>query len=214
MKIIELNDRTYPGVLYEAVRAVKSGGVLVFPTDTIYGIGGNALDLNAVKRISRIKKRSQGKPLVLLVKDIPMARQFAYIDLWTESLLEKIWPGPVSVVLHKKDSIPDEVTGGLETVALRLPKFRFISDLLRQVEVPLVATSANRSGEAVDARSLEDFLNYLKESKTKPDLVIDAGKLPSNEPSTILDLTNRKHPVILRKGVMTKAELEKLLIAS
>ena len=214
MRVVELNDKTYLGVLYEAVRAVKSGGVIIFPTDTVYGIGGNALDIKVVERIFRIKNRPKDKAMPVLVRDIAMARKLAYIDLWTEDTLAKLWPGPVTAVLHKKDLLPEAISGGKETIALRMPDQRFLFDLMKQIEVPLIATSANISGESNQPKSLTRFLEALADSKYRPDLVIDAGELSHDEPSTILDLTNRKNPAILRKGVMTKAELEKLLVAS
>lgn len=211
MRVIELNDSTFPGVLFEAVKVVKSGGVIVYPTDTVYGIGGNALDPKVAERVCSIKRRPRDKGFILLIKNHASARRYAYIDLWTEKVLEDIWPGPVSVILHKKDIVPAEVADTRATIALRMPQSRFAADLLRQVDVPLIATSANRYEDSAPANNLEAFMGFLKESKAEPDLVIDAGPLEAVLPSTVLDLTNPQNPMVLRKGVLTKAELETML---
>src|SRR3989344_6830373 len=87
MRIVELSGETFPGTLFEAVRIVKRGGVICYPTDTVYGIGGNALDAKVARRGYRVKRRPQDKAMIPLVKDITMARRYAYIDLWTEKVL-------------------------------------------------------------------------------------------------------------------------------
>lgn len=211
MNIIRLDEHTFPGALFEAVRVVKEGGVVVYPTDTVYGIGGNALDPNVSERICRIKERPRDKGFILLIKDYAEARKYAYIDLWSEGVLEKIWPGPVSVIFHKKDSIPSIVSGGSDKVALRMPNARFASELLNQIGLPLIATSANRTEDSSPVNTLGEFMQYLEGRAETPDLVIDAGTLGASEPSTLLDLTDKKNPAILRKGVFTKEELEKMI---
>ncbi|MBI2054774.1 MAG: threonylcarbamoyl-AMP synthase [Candidatus Sungbacteria bacterium] len=211
MKIIELNGHTFLGVLFEAVKALRAGKIIVYPTDTVYGIGGNGLDVKIVKKILKIKHRPLEKGMILLVRDIAMARKYAYIDLWAEGVLASLWPGPVTVVLHKKDIVPEEVSGGAQTIALRLPKNRFINDLTKQLDFPLISTSANISGDPSQPKTLTRFWEALQDAKVKPDLVIDAGELPANEPSTIIDLTDRKNPVVVRKGILTKADLDQML---
>jgi len=212
MTTVWLDEKTYPGALFEAVRVVKNGGVIVFPTDTVYGIGGNAIDIKVARRVVRLKKRPVEKGMIILVHDIVMARKYAYIDLWTEKLLGDLWPGPVTVVLHKKDAMPDIVSGGEDTIALRLPKYQFVNELLKQIDVPLIATSANISGDSNQPRDLKKFIAAMEFSGDRPDLVIDAGELQTLEPSTVLDLTDRKNPVILRRGVFSKEKLHELLL--
>lgn len=211
MNIIGLDEKTYPGALFEAVRIIKAGGVIVFPTDTIYGIGGNALDLEVTKRIYNIKRCPSDKSMIVLVKDLAMARKYAYIDIGTEKILESLWPGPVSVVLQKKDSMPDIVSGGEGTIALRVPDSVFLSELLKQVEVPIIATSANVSGEPAEPLALDALCKSIEGSLDVPDVILDAGILPQTGPSTLLDLTDRRHPVILRYGAFPKDELESIL---
>ena len=136
MEIVELREDTFPGVLYETLRVIKTGGVVIYPTDTVYGIGGDALNERVMRRIIKIKNRSEEKGMILLVRDHTAARKYAYVDLWTEALLEKIWPGPVSVILHKKETVPDFLTGGRPTVCLRVPDSRFAGELLKQMPNP------------------------------------------------------------------------------
>ncbi|MBI2097116.1 MAG: threonylcarbamoyl-AMP synthase [Candidatus Sungbacteria bacterium] len=211
MNVIQLNEKTHHGVLFEAVRVVKAGGVICYPTDTIYGLGGNALEAGVARRIRRIKKRPEEKGMIILVRDVTMARMYAYIDLWTETLLGDLWPGPITVVLQKKDTMPDIVSGGKETIALRMPHFLFVNELAKQIDFPLIATSANVSGDSNQPRTLASFLAAMRSARYKPDLAIDAGELPNHEPSTVLDLTNRKNPVILRHGVLSKSDLDQML---
>lgn len=211
MKMVILTEETLPGVLYEAVQVVKRGGVLVYPTDTVYGIGGDGLNPKVADKIIEIKKRPRNKGLILLVKDCAAARKYAYVDLWTEKVLEEFWPGPLTVVMHKKDVVPDMVAGGGVTIALRMPDAPFVSQLVKQADVPLISTAANASEGSEAPKNLDVFLKFLETSKIKPDLVIQAGELPSGKPSTILDLTDKKNPIILRHGVYSKSDLMKVL---
>lgn len=211
MEVVRLDEKTLHGVTFLAVKAIKEGKVIVYPTDTIYGIGGDALSPNVARNIFEIKGRPQERAMIVLVKDIAMARKYAYIDLWTESVLARLWPGPVSVVLQRKESIPAEVAGGGETVALRMPGTPFLEEVLKQVDRPIIATSANISGTGEVPRTIEGFLETMKESRARPDLVINAGPLPEASPSTLLDLTDRKNPTVLRRGALSYEEISILL---
>ena len=211
MEVVELNEKTLHGILFLAVKAIKEGKTVVYPTDTIYGIGGDALNPSVARKIFRIKRRPEGRAMIVLVRDVAMARKYAYIDLWVESVLARLWPGPVSVILHRKDAMPEEVSEGKDTLALRMPGTPFLEELLKQVDRPLIATSANLSGVAEDGATLSPFLLSMRESVVKPDLVIDAGRLPESEPSTLLDLTNKKEPKVLRRGALSDEDIEQLV---
>lgn len=210
METIHLSEKTYHGALFEAVKVIRAGGVLVYPTDTVYGIGGNALDTQVIERVFEIKRRPQEKAMIILVRDIATARRYGYIDLWTESVLSRLWPGPVSVILHRKDALPEAAAGGKNTIALRVPDSPFLQDILKQVDCPLIATSANLSGSGTAPKILGQFLQALRMQEKRPDLVIDAGPIGSR-PSTLLDLTNKKNPMILRRGALSDEELASLL---
>ncbi|MFH1769465.1 MAG: L-threonylcarbamoyladenylate synthase [Parcubacteria group bacterium] len=210
MKIIRLNQK---GDNIDAVRAAvdvfKKGGSVVFPTDTVYGLGCNACDPYVARQLYKIKGRSSTKPLPVFVRNMKWLREVAFIPPKLESVLDKLWPGPITVVLIKKAIIPNDVTQGKPTVAVRIPDYPLIDSILGKFGYPLAVTSANISGEAGSddpAKILESFKDQL----WKPDLILDAGVLPSSTPSTIIDFSKIK-PRILRIGPAKPADLEKIL---
>ncbi len=205
---LNLNDKNQIKEISEtAAEVLKRGGVVVCPTDTLYGLGANALDEDAVLKIYEIKKRDRNKPLPIIAKDIKMIKRIACVDSRVEKILNKIWPGPITIVLRKKDIIPYILTGNEETVAIRIPDSEFISALMDKIDFPIIATSANISGE----KSLLDpkkIISKFKPGELKPDLFIDAGKVKDLKPSTIVDLTTGI-PKILRVGIVGMSEMKK-----
>jgi L-threonylcarbamoyladenylate synthase len=136
---------TAPEDIREAARILREGGLVVFPTETVYGLGANALDPAAVHKIYQLKRRPATSPLIVHVASIEQARELA--DEWlpeAESLARKYWPGPLTLVVPKRPAIPDEVTAGLPTVGLRMPRHPIALALLREAQIPIAAPSANR----------------------------------------------------------------------
>ena len=175
----------------------KHGKVIVYPTDTIYGLGCLATDKKAIKKIFRIKGREKRKPLLILISDFKMLKKYCRISKGQEKFLAKAWKDrrATSVILKKKGNLPPELTAGQKTVAVRLPKNRFLIKILNGISQPIVSTSLNLSGQkSLDSVSRLD--NYFK--KGKPDLVIDAGAI-RNRPSRLVDMTNLDDVRILRK---------------
>jgi len=187
-------------------QTLENGGVIVFPTDTIYGLGANAMDGDAVAKIYEIKKRDSGKPLSILVRDIAMAKRVACIDSKAERILEKIWPDSVTVILRKKDTLPHILTAGGESVAMRVSGNPFVSELLGKLDFPITATSANLAGEPnlVKAADIRDKFAGMVNA---PDLFINGGDLENRLPSTIVDLTDINNPRIVRMGMVGKDRL-------
>lgn len=210
MEILHLTERNQQFVVERTVSLLSRGGVVVVPTDTVYGLAADVLRPDAVAKIFRIKSRSHAKALPIFVRDIAEAKHYAYIESKLVGLLGQLWPGQVTVVLNKKPNLPDLVTGGTTTVGLRIPDDPFLSAVLARVPNPLIATSANRSGME-PARSSTEVQNTFARATPRPDLIIDAGELPTSEPSTVLDLTNPKNPKILRIGATTPQRLMQLL---
>lgn len=208
MKIVKLTEESYFGVFSEAEIILKSGGIVICPTDTVYGILGRADSSKTLRKIFALKKRPTEKALPVFVKDIPTARKYAYISDSKARFLEKVWPGKVTVIFHHKGKLSEALTAAKETLGLRMPDYKFLLELLEKIEVPLAQTSANISGEK-PAQNMEEVKNYFSDAKTPPDLVIDAGEL-SGEPSTIFDFTGPK-PVVLRTGLMSKNDFELLM---
>ncbi|MCK5123418.1 MAG: threonylcarbamoyl-AMP synthase [Candidatus Pacebacteria bacterium] len=207
MKQIKLDLDNTEEALNDAAKILQDGGVIIYPTDTLYGLGANAFNENAVLKIYKIKKQDRNKPISVIVKDLKMARKIACLDSKVEKILNKIWPGPITIVLRKKDIISDVLTGNGETVAIRIPDNEFISALMEKVDFPITATSANISGEK-DLLKSEEIIRKFKFAKIKPDLFIDAGDIKNAQASTIIDLTTGI-PKIIRTGIVGKDEIKK-----
>lgn len=175
--------------LDEAVKILKSGGVIIFPTETVYGIGGLASIENAVKRIYEIKGRSFNKPLQILISDISQVELFASeISDKAKILMKEYWPGPLTLVFKKKSGIFDIITASGNTVGLRMPDNQTVLELIRQAG-PIAASSANLSGEP-DPTSADEV-------KIEADLLLDGGKCKMGKASKVIDVSVDP-PVILR----------------
>ena len=204
---LDLNHKSQIKKIAETAAVVlEKGGVVVYPTDTLYGLGANALDEDAVLKVYKIKKRDKNKPLPIIAKDIKMVRRIACVDSKVEKILNKIWPGPITIVLRKKDILPYILTGNGETIAIRIPDNEFISALTNKIDFPIVATSANISGEK-NLLDPDKIISEFKSSKLKPDLFIDAEEVKNSKPSTIVDLTTGI-PKILRVGIVGRDEMK------
>jgi len=206
MKQIKLDSNNTEKVLNNASEILKNGGVIIYPTDTLYGLGANAFDENAILKIQKIKKQDRNKPTSVIVRDLKMARKIACIDYKVEKILNKIWPSSITIVLRKKDIVSDILTGNNKTVAIRIPDNEFISALMKKVDFPITATSANVSGEK-DLLNSKEIIAKFKFAKIKPDLFIDAGEIKNSTASTIIDLTTGI-PKIIRTGIVGKKEVQ------
>jgi L-threonylcarbamoyladenylate synthase len=173
--------------LNKAVEMIDNGGVVIFPTDTVYGFLADAESKKAIERIYKIKKRPRSKPLPVFIKDIKMAKDLAEISEAHEKILKKYWPGKYTFILNRND--------GKGTIALRVPKYKALNDLLKKVNKPLVQTSVNISGNP-PLNVLVDIINNFDKQKNKPDLIVGVGNLPKRKPSAIIDLTNDKIKVL------------------
>lgn len=209
MDIITLTESNFMFAVEEASRILKKGGIIVFPTDTVYGLGGDALKSRAVKKIFKIKKREAKKPLPVMVRDIEMARQFSYFDSKIEKVLNEVWPGAVTVILKKRSNVLVEAACGENTIGFRIPAHEFCEALIEKYSRPITLTSANISGSP-SATNLEEILRDFRENVLKPDLIIEERKLSSGQASTVLDLT-RPSPRITRLGPVSKKDLLNIL---
>lgn len=179
-----------------AANAIKNGGVVAFPTETVYGLGANAYDENAVAQIFTLKGRPQDNPLIVHVDSILMAQNIALFNDLAWKLAEKFWPGPLTLVLKSK-GMPLTVTAGLDTVGVRMPDCDAALSLISASGVPIAAPSANKSGSpspTCSAHVERDFGADL--------LILDAGECSIGLESTVIDMT-QETPVILRPGAVT-----------
>lgn len=204
MAIIPLDPRAPdPTTIERAAAVLRAGGLVAFPTETVYGLGAHALDSAAVLRIYAAKGRPSFNPLIVHVADEAAARALA--NEWPEAatkIARAFWPGPVTIVVRKREIVPDVVTAGLDSVALRVPGHPVALALIRAAAIPIAAPSANRSTELSPtsarhvARSLGDRVNF----------VLDGGDTVVGIESTVIDLRGDR-PAILRPGVIGPREL-------
>ena len=196
-----------PEIIDSAAAVLRSGGLVAFPTETVYGLGGNALDTEAISRIFAAKGRPSYNPLIVHVADTAAASELA-LD-WPDQavqLADEFWPGPLTLVVHKKPIVPHSVTAGMETVALRVPSHPVAHALLAAAGVPVAAPSANRSTEI----SPTTAAHVLKGLSGRIDMVLDAGECTVGIESTVVDLTGAE-PTLLRSGTLEVAALEAVL---
>lgn len=192
-----------------AKRSIKEGGVVICPTDTIYGLIADATNKDAVKKVFGIKKRYPEKPVPVFVRNVKVAKSLANINIVQEEFLRKFWPGKVTTVLKAKAiRFPRGILSKDGKIGLRIPNYRFLNMLLDKLNCPLVATSANISGKEASVK-IKDILKQFKNQKYQPDLILDAGDLKSSLPSAVVDLTNFK---VLREGEATKTKLYKIFL--
>ena len=188
----------------QGISILKKGGVVAFPTDTVYGLGAAVNLPQAVARVYEVKERPKNMPLPLLLADKSQIEEVAEpVPPIAWLLAAKFLPGGLTIVLFKSKSVPDTVTGGGKTVAIRIPAHPVPLALARGVGTPIVGTSANLSGQP-SALTAEEVYAQLD---GKVDLIIDGGRCPGGKESTIVDLTGET-PLILREGAVSKEELE------
>ncbi|MFH1239317.1 MAG: L-threonylcarbamoyladenylate synthase [bacterium] len=190
----------------KAAVVIKKGGLVIFPTDTVYGLGTNALLPKAIRKIYKIKKRPLNKPIILLIASKSAVKKLASgISPAAEKLMEKFWPGPLTLIF-KTSPLGCIITGGLSTISLRMPANKIALGLIREAGVPLATTSANISGE----NSITGALSASDDIKNKVDLIIDGGKSRLGLESTILDMTVFP-PRLIREGCIKKDKILRLL---
>ncbi|MFL8952575.1 L-threonylcarbamoyladenylate synthase [Helcococcus kunzii] len=197
--IIEYKD------LEEASSIIKNGGLVAIPTETVYGLAADGLNPEALKKIFIAKNRPMDNPLILHISDISQVYELTKDVKETDiEILKKLWPGPLTVILNRSDIVPDEVTAGLDTVAIRMPDNKITRNFIEICDTPLAAPSANLSTKPspTTADAVYEDMNG------RIDAIIDGGPCTIGIESTVLDLTEEA-PKILRPGYYTKEMLEK-----
>lgn len=193
--------------IQKAAESILSGGLVAFPTETVYGLGGNALDPRAVARIFEAKKRPSFDPLITHIADLDKLEELADVKdprIW--DLADRFWPGALTLIVPKKDIIPSLVTSGLETMAVRMPDHPIALSLIRLSSGAVAAPSANSFGYLSPTRAEhveEDLGNRI-------DMILQGGACRVGLESTVLDISREK-PIILRPGGLTRREIENVL---
>ena len=207
-KIVQVDENNVDQrLINEAADIIKAGGLVAFPTETVYGLGANGLDEDAVENIYKAKGRPSDNPLILhisakeelnpLVEEIP---QLAY------DCIERFWPGPLTIIFKKSEIIPNIITAGLDTVAIRMPDHPIASKLISQSGVPIAAPSANLSGKPSPTKGS----HVIEDMMGKIDMIIDGGNTGVGLESTVLDLST-EIPTILRPGGITLEDLRQII---
>jgi len=199
-KILKINrDAFSQSELHEAAEIIRNGGLVAFPTETVYGLGGNAFDPEAASRIYAAKGRPGDNPLIVHIADMDGLKEIvAQVPESAATLAARFWPGPMTLVMKKKSIVPERTTGGLDTVAVRMPVHPVAAALIRECGLPIAAPSANRSGRPSTTTAqhcIEDLDGIIP-------MIIDSGAVDIGLESTIVDCTG-DIPVLLRPGGIT-----------
>ncbi|MCX8198085.1 MAG: L-threonylcarbamoyladenylate synthase [Candidatus Micrarchaeota archaeon] len=204
---IEGGKKGFSRKLMEAAEIIKKGGLVAFPTETVYGLGADALNPAAVEKIFLAKKRPRDDPLIVHVASIEQAEKIAdWVPEKAKKLMRLFWPGPLTLVLAKKPNVPSITTGGLETVAIRMPRHPIALGLIKAAGTPIAAPSANLFGKP----SPTSASHVLEDLGGRIDAIIDGGSTEIGIESTVLDMT-ASPPVILRPGGITLGKLKRAL---
>lgn len=207
-KILKINPKN-PQIskIRQAAKIIKSGGLVAFPTETVYGLGANALDAKSVKKIFVAKGRPSDNPLIIHIADMADLDMLAdHIPSMAYDLMDRFWPGPLTLVLKKSKIVPKIVTGGLDTVAIRMPENKIAQALIRESGIPIAAPSANVAGKpspTTPKHVADDLSNRI-------DMIIHGGKTKIGIESTVIDLS-RKTPMLLRPGGVTLEQLQGII---
>jgi L-threonylcarbamoyladenylate synthase len=206
-KIVKTEDGNEDEVIREAGEILKSGGLVAFPTETVYGLGGDALKEDAARRIYSAKGRPSDNPLIVHIADIGALDELASeIPECAYKLAEAFWPGPLTMIFKKKDIVPYGTTGGLDTVAIRMPSHPVAHRLIKDSGVYIAAPSANLSGRPSPTRAE----HVIEDMDGRIDMIIDGGAIEIGIESTIVDVTCEV-PMILRPGYVTADMIKEVL---
>ena len=204
---VDLRQPEAMEIIQTAAKILQEGGLVAFPTETVYGLGGNGLDNSACEKIYLAKGRPSDNPLILHISEFeelkPIVRE---ISPAAQKLMDAFWPGPLTMVFPKSDIVPEKATGGLDTVAVRFPNHPVARAIIHAAGLPIAAPSANSSGKPSPTRAshVEFDLNG------KIDMIVDGGAAEWGRESTIVDVSGEV-PMILRPGAVTKEMMEEVV---
>lgn len=224
MIIIDYQNQKHKSVVEACAGALKQGKVVVYPTDTSYGLAVDAANIKAIKRLYKIKGRIFKKPMHVVVPSLAYARNIVKWNSVASRLAKRFWPGPLTLVLglRAKRIGLSKLSAGTGFLGVRIPNNKIALDLSRTLKHPITATSANRSGQK-DCYSVDEVLRQFsakgesafggKNQKYKPDIIINAGRLPKRKPSTLVKVNGNKIE-ILRQGSVNEKQIGKVLAFS
>ena len=206
MEVVRVkSEDDFRPAIEQAIRVLQANGTVVFPTDTLYALGCNALDAKALGQVFDIKRRVYTAAVPVLVQNTVWARELVHVDARAERIMDDFWPGKVTVIAKRKDIVPAMATGGGATLGLRAPDHPFAQALLKAFGYPLCGTSANLSGKE-PTQDPAGIIRMFEDAPRQPDLIVDAGILEPSEPSTVVDVSG-VHPRVVRQGAVRADKL-------
>jgi len=208
MKQTPLTAEYFDTIVEEAAEILRVGGVVLYPTDTLYGLGADAFSNTAVANVQKIKGREEKKPIHCIVADVEMAAQYGDISPYAKILATQFWPGPLTLVMRKKAQVNTGIARGIETIGIRVPDNEFCLALAHSFGKPYTTTSANITGKETGA-TVSEILEQFGERAAYVDLAIDGGALPPHTRSTVVDV--RDEPCILREGAVSAEDIARAL---
>ncbi len=199
MERIFLSEKNQKEVIQKALAVLKKGGLVIYPTETCYGIGADATNSMAIEKLFAYKTKRKDKPFSIAVTDKKMAEKYVYINKTAKNIYDNFLPGPITVISKGKHKVADGVESSMGTQGIRVPNYPLVRELLAQYKKPITATSANVSYKKTPYTISDVLNNTSKKQQALVDLIIDAGRLPKRKPSTIVD-TTLDNIYILREG--------------
>lgn len=206
-KIYNWSENINENELDNCIEVLRNGGIVIFPTETVYGIGTNAYCEKSVEKIYEIKERPEEKPLSILVSNVNEISKYAIINnSMEEQIIKNFMPGPITIILEKRPEVFNYITSGKNTIGIRIPDNKIILKILEALKLPIVAPSANISGHP----SGIELNEILPDFENKVDICIDGGKSELSESSTIVQVVDNEIKV-LRQGKILKQDIENIL---
>jgi L-threonylcarbamoyladenylate synthase len=215
MIILDYDEKNHKNIIRAVTLALKHGKVVAYPTDTSYGLAVDITNKKAVDLLYKIKDRPKKQPIHLVVSSVSEAKKISVWNKYADKLAKNFWPGALSLVLplaSKSISIA-QFSGGTGTIGLRMPDNKIAMDLVKALGRPMPAVSANPAGKnaGVDSYSAQAIIDQFDKQKYKPDIIINAGRLPKRKPSTLIAISDDGNHTILRHGPVTETKIKKTL---
>jgi L-threonylcarbamoyladenylate synthase len=214
MKILKVKNETNEKIINETVKVFKNGGLVIYPTETCYGVGVDAENQNAVNNVLRYKRRPEGKPISIAVDSTSTAKKYVKINAEAQKIHKNFLPGPFTVISESRGNIAKGLASELNTLGIRIPDFNLMLKILKKLGKGVTATSANSAGKKTPYNIKDIFDNISEKQKSLIDLVIDAGDLPHNPPSSVIDTTKGKLQIIREGAQLPFKSKKKHLINS
>jgi L-threonylcarbamoyladenylate synthase len=198
MKIVNVNDKN---VIQETISVLRNGGIVIYPTETCYGVGVDATNFDAVTKVLDYKKRPQGKPVSIGVISESMASEYVDLNNSAKSIYKNFLPGPVTVISKSKGTVDKRLESEKGSLGIRIPNYPLILEIIKEFGKPITTTSANSSGKKTPYSLKDIFENLTEKQENLVGIVIDAGELPRNPPSTVIDTTTEELTIYRRGDV-------------